>query len=197
MPNYKSIKDYEDKAAKARMVDKLLLLRADLDAEIPRKTDARTLLLATWNIREFKSGNRIDESYHYIAEVVSRFDLIAIQEVSPDLKALERLMSLLDDNWDYLVTDSSEGAAGGGERMAYVYDRNKIKFRKLAGEIVLPEEALKDGVLQFARTPFVVAFQAGWFRFVLTLNSLRCMWWGKYDSLLISLQMPHFNSDLI
>jgi exonuclease III len=168
MPNYKSIKDYEDKAGKARMVDKLLLLRADLDTEIPKKTDSRTLLLATWNIREFNSKNRIDESFHYIAEIVSRFDLIAVQEVSPDLKALERLMSLLDDNWDYLVTDSTEGDAGGGERMAFVYDRNKIKFRKLAGEIVLPPESLKDGVLQFARTPFVVAFQAGWFRFILT-----------------------------
>ncbi len=81
---------------------------------------------------------------------------------------MERLISLLDDNWDYLVTDSTEGVAGGSERMAFLYDKNKIKFRKLAGEIVLPQESLKDGVLQFARTPFCVAFQAGWFRFILT-----------------------------
>lgn len=168
MPNYKTIKAYPDKAEKLRIIDKLFFLRQSLDKEIPQKTDTETLLLATWNIREFNSKNRINESYHYLAEIVSRFDLIAIQEVSPDLKALERLMSLLEDNWDYLVTDSTEGDEGGGERMAFVYDRNKIKFRKMAGEIVLPGESLKDGVLQFARTPFCVAFQAGWFRFMLT-----------------------------
>jgi len=50
MPNYKTIKDYADKAEKLRMIDKLLLLRADLDAKIPQKTDMETLLLATWNI---------------------------------------------------------------------------------------------------------------------------------------------------
>ncbi len=92
MPNYKTIKDYPEKTEKTRIIDKLLLLRQDLDKEIPKKTDAETLLLATWNIREFNSKNRINESYHYLAEIVSRFDLIAIQEVSPDLKALERLM---------------------------------------------------------------------------------------------------------
>lgn len=168
MPSYKNIKDYPDKNEKIRIIDKLLFLRRSLDKEIPKKTDTETLLLATWNIREFNSKNRINESYHYLAEIVSRFDLIAIQEVSPDLKALEKLMSLLEDNWDYLVTDSTEGDEGGGERMAFVYDRNKIKFRKMAGEIVLPSDLLKDGVLQFARTPFCVAFQAGWFRFMLT-----------------------------
>lgn len=168
MPSYKTIKDYTDKAEKLRIIDKLMLLRADLDEKIPQKMDMETLLLATWNIREFNSKNRINESYHYLAEIVSRFDLVAIQEVSPDLKALERLMDLLEDNWDYLVTDSTEGTDGGSERMAFVYDCNKIKFRKIAGEIVIPSEDLKDGVLQFARTPFCVAFQAGWFRFMLT-----------------------------
>jgi hypothetical protein len=35
---------------------------------------------------------------------------MAIQEVSPDLKALGRLNSLIDTNWDYLETNSTEGA---------------------------------------------------------------------------------------
>ncbi len=49
-----------------------------------------TLLLATWNIREFDSGKygyRDDEAYYYIAEILSRFDLIAIQEVRSGLLA--------------------------------------------------------------------------------------------------------------
>lgn len=41
----------------------------------------------------------------------------------------------------------------------------------MAGEIVLPQTNLvkdNDTGLQFARTPYCVAFQAGWFKFVLT-----------------------------
>ena len=52
--------------------------------------------------------------------------------------------------------------------MAFLYDKNKITFKNLAGEIVLPLNKLIDGKLQFARTPYCVAFQAGWFKFVIT-----------------------------
>jgi len=38
----------------------------------------------------------------------------------------------------------------------------------MAGELVLPPEKLIDGKLQFARTPFCVAFQANWFKFIIT-----------------------------
>jgi endonuclease/exonuclease/phosphatase family metal-dependent hydrolase len=167
MPYYRPILKIQDKEEQLRTVNKLLLLRRQLDKQIPQKTAAGTLLLATWNIREF-GDNRRAESVHYIAEIISRFDLIAIQEISADLKGLEKVVALLHPNWDYIVTDSSEGSAGGGERTAFLYDKSKIAFRKIAGEIVLPKEKLMDGELQFARTPFCVAFQAGWFKFNLT-----------------------------
>jgi len=166
MPYYHPIKRIKDKEERLRVVDRLLLLRRQLDAQIPRKTESETLLLATWNIREF-GDNRRWESYYYLAEIISRFDLIAIQEVSADLKGLERVMSLMNPQWDYIVTDSTDGSAGGGERMAFLYDKSKVAFKNLAGEIVLPREQLIDGSLQFARSPFCVAFQAKWFKFKL------------------------------
>ncbi len=167
MPYYHPLRHIKDKEERLRIIDKLLQLRRQLDMQIPQKTASETLLLATWNIREFGDNRRI-ESLYYIAEIVSRFDLVAIQEVSADLKGLEKFVSLLNPNWDYIVTDCSEGSAGGGERMAYLYDKSKITFKKLAGEVVLPPEKLIDGTLQFARTPYCVAFQAGWFKFNLT-----------------------------
>ena len=166
MPYYYPLKKM-NKDERLRTTDNLLKLRSQLDAEIPQKTATDTLLLATWNIREF-SGKRNQESLHYIAEIISRFDLIAIQEVSADLKGLEKLISLLDSNWDYIVTDSTDGGAGGGERMAFVFDKSKVAFKKMAGEITLPPEKLIDGKLQFARTPYCVAFQANWFKFLIT-----------------------------
>ena len=168
MPYYKPLKEIDDKVLQKRIIDKILLLRKNLDEQIPQKSVSETLLLATWNIREFGMGNRIPESFHYIAEIISRFDLVAIQEVSEDLRALEKVIKLLGGNWDYIVTDSTAGGAGGGERMAFLYDRSKLFFKNLAGEIVLPEKGQINGKLQFARTPFCVAFQAGWFKFNLT-----------------------------
>ena len=167
MPSYSMIKRIEDDSERTRIIKKLLLLRAQLDRDIPPKTASDTLLLATWNIRKF-GDNRLDESLHYIAEIISRFDLVAVQEVSSSLDGLQKLIALLGHNWDYIVTDCTEGRSGGSERMAFVFDRCKVFFRKMAGEVVLPAEKLINQELQFARTPYSVAFQAGWFRFMLT-----------------------------
>lgn len=165
MPYYKPLKYWRDKTAQARTVDRLLALRKKLQAEIPPKSARDTLLLATWNIREF-SNNRLPESMYYIAEIIDTFDFVAVQEVSSDLKGLENLMYLLGKNWQYIVTDSTEGSAGGGERMAFLYDTRKITFRSIAGEVVMPPgKDIASMALQFARTPFLAAFQAGWFKF--------------------------------
>jgi len=166
MPYYQPLKQL-NKDERLRTIDNLLKLRTQLDNEIPPKTAIDTLLLATWNIREF-GDNRRKESLFYIAEIISRFDLVAVQEVSSNMKGLIDLMSLLNLNWDYFVTDSTDGSAGGGERMAFLYDKSKISFKKMACEIVLPKEKLLDGGLQFARTPYCISFQASWFKFILT-----------------------------
>lgn len=67
---------------------------------------------------------------------------------------------MLGPHWDYIVTDQS----GNEERLAFLYDKRKILFRHVAGEIVLPKKKGKEPI-QFNRTPFMVAFQAGWFKF--------------------------------
>ena len=168
MPYYRPLKQMTDQVVRNRIIEKLLMLREKLQDQIPPKTVSETLLVATWNIREFGMGNRIEESFYYIAEILSRFDIIAIQEIAGDLSALEKVMGIMGKNWDYIVTDSTEGGAGGNERMAFLFDTKKMTFKNLAGEIVLPEKSLINGKLQFARTPFCVAFQAGWFLFNLT-----------------------------
>ncbi len=146
MPNYKHIKQIADDTVRNRVVNKLLQLRQKIRTEIPPKTTRETLLLATWNIREFKD-NRLPESYYYISEIIDAFDFVAIQEVSSDLAGLEKLMTHLGRDWDYIVTDATQGSAGGGERMAFVYDRRKITFLHIAGEIVLPESKEPEQLL--------------------------------------------------
>lgn len=180
MPRYYPIRRWRDEAARTRALERLLALRGQLQSEVRVHASPASLLLATWNIRDFDvnrygHGKRLPESLQYIAEILSSFDLVALQEVNRDLTGLEKVMRLLGGAWDYIVTDTTEGSGGNQERMAFVYDRRKVLFRNMAGEIVLPKghkivtpgsgvEAQSDE-LQFARTPFVVAFQGGWFKF--------------------------------
>ena len=166
MASYKKIKNIEDKSVKVRVVERLLALRKQLSDQIPEKTATQTLLLATWNIREF-GENRSTESLYYIAEIIDHFDIVVIQEVnSKKLSGLEGVLAILGDNWSYVMSDGVDGPAGGNEAMVFIYNTNKVKFTGLAGEIVLPDSKLMDGV-QFARTPFMVSFRAGWFDFKL------------------------------
>jgi endonuclease/exonuclease/phosphatase family metal-dependent hydrolase len=144
----------------------LLNLRKGLFEQVPaKKTDS--LLLATWNIREFggtKFSGRTEEAIYCIAETINRFDVVAVQEVRPDLRALDRVMRLLGRDWDCIFTDVSYAKSNNRERLAFVWNRAKVSFTGLAGELVLPETESKL-LSQIARTPFIAGFQAGWAKF--------------------------------
>jgi endonuclease/exonuclease/phosphatase family metal-dependent hydrolase len=154
---------------KKRTIDNLLRLRNDLDNKIPRKTSDRSLLLATWNIKEFGHLNdRIPESYFYIAEVVSKFDLVAIQEVKSGLDDLYKIMKLLGSTWKYIITDITEGSDGNRERFAYIYDSRKVQPSGLSGEIVLWDKLTENSTIkQLKRTPAITGFKAGWKSFAI------------------------------
>ena len=169
-----------------RTLERLLKLRAALKQQIPRRTLHETLLLATWNIRDFDKsayGDRMNEAIYYIAEIIASFDLVAIQEVYQDLAGLERVMKVLGGHWKYICTDATAGRRGNEERMAFVYDSRKVSFGGIAGELVLPP--IKDAsgqrqpVAQLARTPFMVGFRSGWTKFILTTVHIL---WGESKS---------------
>jgi hypothetical protein len=146
---------------------RLLSLRHRLSKELPERNVLSSVLIATWNIREFggdhKFGKRLDESLLYIAEIVSHFDIVAVQEVNQNLDSLQHLMKLLGGWWDYLVTDVTLGTSGNSERIGFVYDGRKVRFDHLAGELALPPIKGKP-VRQPARSPFICAFKVGWRR---------------------------------
>lgn len=175
MPFYHGLKKYRDwPNDKENYPDKhgwiakrLLALRYDLNMKIVKDRDPNSLIIGTWNIRAFDGGlPRLDESFHYIAEIIAAFDVCALQELKPDLEPVKRLKDLLGPNWDYFITDVSNHEGGNAERMAFFYNTDKVFFRNIIGEIVVDKKALSSGG-QIARSPFFAAFQAGWFRFTL------------------------------
>lgn len=156
-----------------------------LDESMPRKRDLhRNLLLATWNLKKFggltpkwHSGSTDSPKRDYlslwaITEIVSRFDVIALQEVTGDLQALRTLMKTLGGQWRFIMTDVTYGKTGSGERMAFVFDGSRVELSGLAAELVVPPEWLAEvgeNALQrqFARTPYAVSFRAGDTTFIL------------------------------
>jgi endonuclease/exonuclease/phosphatase family metal-dependent hydrolase len=165
------------------VVENLAELREDLDQKVPFKELDRNLLIATWNIRGFgnftrkwmsaeKDSPRRDlHSIFCIAEILSRFDVIAVQEVKGNLRALRDTLKLLGDNWSMILTDTNKSNSGNDERMAYLFDTRRVQLSGLAGEIVIPNEWVNDPdkVLreQFVRSPYAVSFRSGDKTFIL------------------------------
>ena len=159
------------------VLDNLTLLCDDLNAKIPSKQLDKNLLIATWNIRAFgdltrewaskdsDSPKRDLHSVLCITEIIRRFDVIAVQEVKSNIRALRDTMKLLGEDWSLILTDVTKGDAGNGERMAFIFDTRRVKLSGLACELVVPKEwssgigvhALEE---QFVRTPYAVSFKS-------------------------------------
>jgi len=179
-------------------------LQEGLDgSDIPAKRLDHNLLIATWNVRALgaltekwqseasDTPKRNLHDIHAIAEIVSRFDVVAIQEAREDLTALRRLMQALGPSWGLILTDVTWGEPGNGERLAFVFDMRRVKPSGLACELVVPAEWLAeseedarendkirmDGLYkQFARTPYAVSFESAGQTFVLVALHV---WYGK------------------
>lgn len=175
MPYYKPLKELP-LLDRNRIVEGLQRLRKQFTTDkFPAKQMTTSLILGTWNIRNFDDdrfnyGPRLTESLYYIAEIISRFDVIAIQEICVDLQPLKKLIHILGENYDFIITDVTHSSIGGNnERLGFIYDKNKVRFMGVAGEIVLPDKLLISKVdgkgRQFSRTPFGVTFQSEWFKF--------------------------------
>jgi endonuclease/exonuclease/phosphatase family metal-dependent hydrolase len=173
----------------ARIAGELETLQGVLDKEVPEREVDHNLLIGTWNLRAFgdltkkwhsQPGDSPVRDFHSIrciAEVLSRFDVVALQEIRGDLRALRYTLKVLNDpdpHWGVILTDVCKSRSGNYERMAFLFDTRRVKPCGLAAELVLPNEVveqnkLEDGALgrQFARTPYAVAFYSGGRTFIL------------------------------
>ncbi|MGD9094238.1 MAG: endonuclease/exonuclease/phosphatase family protein [Anaerolineales bacterium] len=161
-------------------------LNLALDEDLPAKVLDRNLLIATWNIRAFgnmtkswragpdDSPKRDIHAVREIAEIISRFHIIAIQEARANLRALRHMLKVLGPHWGVILTDVTKGKRGNYERMAFVFDSRVVQLSGLACELVVPPERVEDKEIkedalrtQFARTPYAVGFKVHGKTFIL------------------------------
>jgi hypothetical protein len=96
---------------------------------------------------------------------MSWFDIIAVQECKENFGHLFDILHRLCDPYRALCSDAS----GNNERLAFLYNSNKLKVLEEIGEIAFPVAQLKNIKLPmtgtpfagFDRTPYLASFRAG------------------------------------
>ncbi len=185
--------------APATVEAQVAALRSAASATIPPRTPDN-LLVGTWNLRAFgsvsptwkatatSSPKRDWAAVAAIAAVVEHLDVVALQEVRRSTGALRFLRSRLGSHWRVLASDVTEGDAGNGERLAFLYDSTRVEPSGLVGEIVLPP-SVDNPLGQFARTPYAVGFErlmpSGPVSFVLTTVHVL---WGSPKARLVEIE---------
>lgn len=140
---------------------------------IPKRSRDQ-LLLATWNIANLGVQKRDDpQDYALLAEIVSWFDIVAVQEVNDNLVGLRALVDKLPGEYRTLFSEAS----GNQERVAFIYDSRAVEQLEKVGRLSIPPSQLKNIKLPgsnvafegFDRGPYMAAFAAldGAFRFLL------------------------------
>jgi hypothetical protein len=174
-------------------------LFADPKHSFPKKLK-REIDLASWNIANLGVQKRTNKEYELIAFIISKFDIIAVQEVNEVLTGFNKVMKhLTKKGYDYILND----AAGNNERMAVIYKKSLLRPRHLAGEIdynptgkmvdkkyvIKPKTVkvkAKGGKMRhlkfynFNRNPFITSWEVIKTGYTFVLVNVH-IYWGKAD----------------
>jgi len=156
------------------------LIQHKIKRNIPDKIDNK-LLIASWNIANLGLQKRHLDHYKLIAEILSWFDIVAIQEVNYNLEGIRDIESELPSHYDIVFSDKG----GNNERSAFIFDNRKIKLLELVGEIAIPPKDHKhikiknitQKFMGFDRNPYLCSFQ--WNNFTFNLITVHSFSGGK------------------
>jgi len=116
-----------------------------------------SVVIGTFNIRKLGTvEKRTPQSWELLKNIITRFDLIAIQEIMDDLSGLENLLSLLGNNYGMVVSDvtgAKPGARGNAERLGFLFNWKKIERTALASDITFDRSEITQN-LYTNRTAF-------------------------------------------
>jgi len=111
-----------------------------------------SVVLASFNIRKLgKVSTRSANTWEFLAQVCSYFDLLAIQETMADLEGFHKLYSLMGSDFEAVVSDTTgvfPGESGVGERMAFIYNKNLVKRGYMASDISYDRSKLLDTLIE-------------------------------------------------
>ncbi len=152
---------------------------------LPDSALDKTLLIATWNIREFgnPAHTRKKKSLYYIAEILSQFDLISVVELRNDVTEMAEVLRIMGPTWAIVYSDYIEDSGGNKERVGFVYDKRACVFTGPAGNANEPRKKNSSEYIikedSWWRKPFMGSFRAGNFDFIMITTHIR---WGSVET---------------
>ncbi len=132
---------------------------------IPPPGQAGSILVATWNIANLGAHKRRDDDLRIIAEILSWFEIVAIQEIADNLNDFLGLVAHLPGHFDWIFNDR----AGNDERSAYIFDTRRVDLSPKIGEVVIVESdrryirlpGIDRDFTGFNRNPYLAGFNIG------------------------------------
>ena len=145
-------------------------LRAHRDRVVPNRADSRQIpepsdghvVIGSWNIANLGVHDRRPRDLRVIAELLSWYEIVAIQEVADNLADFIGVMEELPDHFDYVFSDR----AGNDERAAYIDDTRRVSLGPKIAELVIVDSDRRyirlPGIDRqfhgFNRNPYLVSF---------------------------------------
>lgn len=103
--------------------------------KVPRPNRPGKLLMGSWNIANLGEQKRTEKDLKLIAHLLSRFDLVAVQEIKAGYANFEKIVGFMGKEFDFIMSD----AGGNNERLGYIYRTKKVVLGKLFAEVAIPE----------------------------------------------------------
>ena len=100
-----------------------------------------SVLVASFNIRKLgkpKESGRDDRHMRFIADVCRRFDLVAVQEIMPELDGIRALRDQMGERYGLVVSDvvgAFPGERGSKERLAFIYNPALVRRSELVTNV--------------------------------------------------------------
>jgi endonuclease/exonuclease/phosphatase family metal-dependent hydrolase len=107
-----------------------------------------SVVIGTFNIRKLGAiKSRSKQAWDFLVSTCSRFDLLAVQEVQDDMEGLRELKRRLGDKFGLVVSDTTgklPGGKGMAERLAFLFQWEKIERTELASDISYDRTEVSD-----------------------------------------------------
>jgi len=97
-----------------------------------------SVVIGSFNALKLGKASNSAKRWEFLTKFVSRFDLLAVQEIMDDLSGIRRLHQSLGSSYKLVVSDTTGAFPGDGglrERLAFLYRPSRVRLNELVSDI--------------------------------------------------------------
>lgn len=133
------------------------------------KSSGDNIIFATWNLSNLGAHDRGEVHLKLIAEIISWFDLVSLQEISENYTHILKIVEFLGGKYRVIFSAPTEW----GDRRAFIFNTKKVSLTHEISHLIISEDdyslinvkGVEAEFPGFARAPYMVSFQVKSFQF--------------------------------